>query len=49
MTYPSATRFTSYSWWKAKLKEEDGGAEDAIGLIPCSYVEEVCVSLAELT
>ena len=29
------------SWWKAKLKHE-AGEEGAIGLIPATYVEEVC-------
>lgn len=28
------------SWWKAKLKDENG-QEGAIGLIPAAYVEEV--------
>ncbi|KAL7421316.1 cytoskeletal protein binding protein [Cryptotrichosporon argae] len=28
-------------WWKAKLKEEAGGTDSPIGLIPFSYVEEV--------
>ena len=28
------------SWWKAKLKDEDG-QEGPIGLIPSTYVEEV--------
>lgn len=43
MSYSTA-RFRSVkltgSWWKAKLKDEDG-QEGPIGLIPSTYVEEV--------
>ncbi|BEI84339.1 hypothetical protein CcaverHIS002_0409430 [Cutaneotrichosporon cavernicola] len=28
-------------WWKAKLKEDDGGQDGPVGLIPCTYVEEM--------
>jgi hypothetical protein len=32
---------TSISWWKAKLKDDAGGTDGAVGLIPATYVEEV--------
>lgn len=29
------------SWWKAKLKDDAGGADGQVGLVPATYVEEV--------
>ncbi|WRT69028.1 uncharacterized protein IL334_006011 [Kwoniella shivajii] len=28
-------------WWKAKAKDDQGAAEDVVGLVPASYVEEI--------
>lgn len=36
------------SWWKAKLKDTDGGEEGGVGLIPVSYVEEVSLASQSL-
>ncbi len=38
---PDPKRDSQSSWWKAKLKEEDGSQDGPVGLIPCTYVEEV--------
>ena len=36
----------THSWWKAKIKDESD--EDApVGLIPATYVEEVCLVLLD--
>lgn len=32
---------TPCSWWKAKLKDDAGGADGQVGLVPATYVEEV--------
>jgi hypothetical protein len=41
----SAALFRLLRWWKAKVKDE-GGADGPVGLIPCTYVEEVSLSLS---
>lgn len=33
------------SWWKAKLKDDAGGADGQVGLVPATYVEEVSPSV----
>lgn len=36
---------TPCSWWKAKLKDDAGGADGQVGLVPATYVEEVSPSV----
>jgi hypothetical protein len=39
----NASSLTRLRWWKAKLKDEAGVTDGAVGLIPATYVEEVSV------
>jgi hypothetical protein len=39
----NVSSLTLFSWWKAKLKDEAGVTDGAVGLIPATYVEEVSV------
>lgn len=46
---PTATHSHPCSWWKAKLKDDNGGADGQVGLVPATYVEEVSPSVLPLS